>query len=53
MGALYTDPSVGGICVPDSQIKLHATNVIARGGKYDVDVPDLCIRGARRDTWRS
>ncbi|MET0510584.1 MAG: choice-of-anchor Q domain-containing protein [Thermoleophilaceae bacterium] len=43
--ALYTDPSVGGICVPDSQIELHATNVIARGGKYDVDVPALCYLG--------
>ena len=40
--ALYTDPSVGGICVPDSQVQLYATNVIARGGKYDVDVPHLC-----------
>ena len=40
--ALYTDPTVGGICVPNSQIELHATNVIARGGKYDVDVPHVC-----------
>jgi hypothetical protein len=40
--ALYTDPSVGGVCVPDSRIELHAANVIARGGLYDVDVPHLC-----------
>jgi len=43
--ALYTDPTVGGICVPNSQIELHATNVIARGGKYDVDVPHICGSG--------
>jgi hypothetical protein len=40
--ALYTDPSVGGICIPDSHVDLNATNVIARGGKYDVDVPHVC-----------
>ena len=40
--ALHADPTMGGICVPSSQIELHATNVIARGGKYDVDVPHVC-----------
>src|SRR4051812_15386179 len=39
---LRTDSTTGGICVPASQIELHATNVIARGGRYDVSVPHLC-----------
>ena len=43
--ALYADSTLGGICLPSSQIELHATNVIARGGQYDVDVPHLCGSG--------
>jgi hypothetical protein len=40
--ALYADSTQGGICVPTSQIELHATNVIASGGQYDVNVPHVC-----------
>jgi hypothetical protein len=40
--ALFGDPTVGGICIPDSSVELHAANVIARGGKYDVEVRPLC-----------
>ena len=40
--ALYAFSAVGGICVPDSQIELYATNVFARGGKFDVNVPHVC-----------
>jgi hypothetical protein len=40
--ALYTDPRLAGSCDTQSQIQLYATNVVARGGKYDVEVPHLC-----------
>ena len=40
--ALSADSSVGGICLPDSRIELHATNVLARGGTYDFEVPHRC-----------
>ena len=40
--ALRAESPSSGICLPQSQVELYATNVIARGGKYDVDVPHLC-----------
>jgi hypothetical protein len=40
--ALRAESPASGICFPQSQVELYATNVIARGGKYDVDVPHLC-----------
>jgi hypothetical protein len=40
--ALYADSTVAGSCQTQSQIQLSATNVIARGGRYDVDVPHKC-----------
>jgi hypothetical protein len=39
---LYADATVGPFCESNSQIEVHATNVIARGGQYDIDVPHLC-----------
>ena len=40
--AVFTDSNVGGICVPPFSSEMHATNVIARGGLYDLSVPGLC-----------
>jgi hypothetical protein len=40
--AVYGESPQAGICVPDSRIEVHATNVIARGGLYDVDIPHWC-----------
>jgi hypothetical protein len=39
---LFTDSTVGGICLPNSFVELHAANVIARGGLNDVWVKPIC-----------
>ena len=40
--AIFADTSTGGIWVPPFTIEVHATNVIARGGLYDLSVPNVC-----------
>jgi hypothetical protein len=40
--ALYADSKSGGICLPQSYVEVHAANVFARGGRYDVWVDHLC-----------
>ena len=44
--AVYGDSAVGGICVPSSRIEIDATNVIARGGAYDFDIPPAAAGAA-------
>ncbi len=39
---VLADSSVGGICVPPFNVEIHLTNTIARGGQYDLSVPDIC-----------
>ena len=39
-------PTVGGICVPPFTGALLLTNVIARGGQYDVSAPRICSGAA-------
>jgi hypothetical protein len=39
---IVSDSSIGGICVPPYTVELHAINVIARGGQYDLSMKHLC-----------
>jgi hypothetical protein len=39
---LFVDATIGGICIPPYSGEIHATNVIARGGLYDLSVPNQC-----------
>ena len=44
--AFEISPTVGGICVPPFTGALQLTNVIARGGQYDLSAPRVCSGAA-------